>query len=530
MSLSVKSIIERFNKLSLIHKIAIGVVLSLLISIVVVSIIWIESPVYSILYYNLDTNDAAAVVNKLKEMRVPYRVKEPGKIYVPADEVYELRLKLASEGLPKGGSVGFEIFDKSNFGVSDFVQNINYIRALQGELSRTIASLEEIEWARVHIAMPRESLFVSRQRSPSASVVLKLKPNMALSDDQVQGIVYLVAAGVPKLESKDVVVIDTEGHVLAGGDKNNLFIGNQIKLKAQTERELEDKIQSLLERVVGPGKAIAKVSVDMDFSRVEKTQEIYDPDNVAIRSEQNVETQSLGGQAVPVGVPGVMSNLPHGNNLSGNPTAPTARTNQRQNNKIINYEISKTVQSIKEPTGKIVRISAAVLVDGTYKEANGKVQYIPRSKEEMSKLKLVVQKAIGYSKKRGDQIEIVNVPFNKTLIKEEAPNKIGIADILKDKNFWYRIVNPLTKGLVIIAIMLILAAILKKILKEVPLPTPTPLPEGLPKSVKELETDKAGEGVKALPLHEEIKEIAQQEPEKIAQIAKLWLKNVKEVS
>ncbi len=514
------SIAERFKDLTPTQKIALGVVVSLLVSVAAVSIMWIRSPEYGLLYSNLSPDDTAQVIRKLKEMKVPYKLKEGGRIYVPFEDVYELRVKLASQGLPRGGGVGFEIFDKTNLGISDFAQRINYLRALQGELSRTIESLEEVEWARVHIAMPKESLFISKQKEPSASVVLKIRPNCMLTEEEIQGIVYLVASAVPRLSSKRVVVIDSEGHVLAGAKKQNMTSGTQIKIKNELEQELEDKIVSLLEKVTGKGKVIAKVSVDMDFSEIKKNIESYDPYNVAVRSEQIVEKKSTGAQPIPMGVPGVLSNLPNTGVSGTSKQVSTQKNIQNETNKVVNYEIGKTVQSIKELAGRVTRISAAVLVDGKY------------SASDMAKLKLLVQKAIGYSKQRGDQIEIVNMPFKEMRI---ASQEKGIAAFLKQIPLLSHVISPLLKGIMAAVIMLLLIASLKKLLKEL-MPQPVPVEEvkkesqELPEPSNEIEAQKLSESeeIKALPVHEEVKKIAKEDPERIAYLTRLWLKEAKE--
>ncbi len=506
---------ERLDKLSPPQKIALGVIVALLISTALVSALWIRSPEYGLLYSNLTPSDAAQVVKRLKEMRIPYKLEEGGRIYVPLDKIYELRIKLASEGIPKGGKVGFELFDKTSFSISDFAQRINYIRALQGELERTIESLKEVEWARVHIAMPKESIFISKEKEPSASVVIKLRPNSLLTEDQIKGIVYLVASAVPRLSPKRVVVVDSEGNILAGAKKEEFLTGNQIRLKNQIEQDLEDKIVKLLEKVTGKGKVIAKVSVDMDFSKVEETVESYDPYNVAVRSEQIIQKQSTGTQIIPMGVPGVLSNLPD-TNISTQTKFP--KSSQKETNRIVNYEIGKTVKSIKEPVGRILRISAAVLVDGKYSPA------------DIGKLKSLVQRAIGYSKQRGDQVELISMPFKE--IEVMTPER-GMVDILKNAVVISKIISPVIKGIVAIVIMLILIIALRKTVKEI-LPPALPKEEERKELPKPEETERQkgikaeelaeAEEIKALPVHEEIRKIAKEDPEKVAYLTRLWLK------
>ena len=516
-----ENLLNRFKELTPLQKIALAAVFSILISVAIVSILWVRSPEYGLLYSNLSPSDTAQIIKKLKEMRIPYKLKEGGAIYVPLEKVYETRVKMASMGLPKGKEVGFEIFDKTSFGTSDFVQRINYIRALQGELERTIESLDAVEWARVHIAMPKESLFISKEKEPSASVVLKIKPNYALTQDEIQGIVYLVASSVPRLSTKRVVVVDSEGHVLAGAKKNKLFTGNQIRIKDEIEEELENKIVSLLEKVTGKGKVIAKVSVDMDFSEVNKTVESYDPYNVAVRSEQITQKQSSGTQPLPMGVPGVLSNIP--NTVSGTSTRISQKNSQKESSKVVNYEIGKTVESVKEAVGRIVRVSAAVLVDGKY------------SASQLEKLKQLVQKAIGYSKQRGDQIEIVNMPFKSIQV---SSHENGLMRLFKEMPMISHIIVPIVKSVCATIIMLILIATFKKILKEI-FPQPVVVEEVKEEEKKELEEPKEkieaqklaeSEHIKALPIHEEVKQLAKKDPERIAYLTKLWLREAKEES
>ncbi len=522
-----ENLLNRFKELTPLQKIALAIAISLIVSFAVVSILWIRSPEYALLYSNLSPSDTAQIIKKLKEMRIPYKLKEGGAIYVPVEKVYEIRVKMASMGLPKGKGVGFEIFDKTNFGISDFVQRIDYIRALQGELARTIESLDAVEWARVHIAMPKESLFISKEKEPSASVVLKIKPNYALTQDEIQGIVYLVASSVPRLSTKRVVVVDSEGHLLAGAKKNKLFTGDQIRIKDEIEEELENKIVSLLEKVTGKGKVIAKVSVDMDFSKVNKTVESYDPYNVAVRSEQVTQKQSSGSQPLPMGVPGVLSNIPN-TNVSGTSTKISQKNSQKESSKVVNYEIGKTVESIKEAAGRIIRVSAAVLVDGKY------------SASQLEKLKQLVQKAIGYSKQRGDQIEIVNMPF-KTI--QVSSHENSLIKLFKEMPMISHIISPIVKAVCATIIMLILITALKKILKEI-LPQPVVVEEvnevkEIKREKKELEGPKEeieaqklaeSEHIKALPVHEEVKQLAKKDPERIAYLTKLWLREAKEES
>jgi len=351
-------------------------------------------------------------------------------------------------------------------------------------------------------------------------VLLKLTPNQTLPESQVRAITYLVASSVPELDPKDVVVVDTNGHMLAGGRKgvfSGEWVGEKLKIQHQLETQLEQKVRELLERAVGPGKVIAKVSVDMDFSQIEKTQELYDPDQVVVRSEQQTEENAIGNETAPVGVPGVFSNLPQNQKQASNGTN-TSPFQQKRINRVVNYEISKTIQHITNPMGKIKRISVAVLVDGIHKGD----KYIPRPEEEMAKLKAIVEKAVGFSKVRGDQIEVVNVPFDQSFIKEQLQME-GIATKLEKRRLWYRVIIAAFKGIVLITLLFVLARLLKNLLKPV---QELPSSQELPQPVRELEAR-----IGALPktedveaLREELRQIAQENPARIAQVAQTWLK------
>ncbi len=523
----INAIIEKLKKLSLGQKIALVMAGALLISGLIVSLLWFNEPQYQLLYGNLSPEDAGSIINRLKELRVSYKLKNGGKdIYVPQNKVYETRLQLASEGLPKGGQVGFEIFDRSNLGVTDFVQKLNYQRALQGELARTISSLEEVKWARVHIVMPQESLFSTEEKKPSASVLLELNPNQTLTRSQVRAIANLVAASVSGMTPDDVVIVDNAGHMLAGKkgeDDSGELIGEEFKYRQKVESTLERKIEDLLERAVGPGKVIAKVSVDMDFSRVEKKEELYNPDLTAVRSEQKMEETTSGAESVPIGIPGVASNVPQiKEQIPNPPSGGKAPQSQHKLNQIINYEISKTVQHVQEPIGQIKRISVAVLVDGIYK--NNK--YYPRPEEELAKFKAIVEKAVGFSKTRGDQIEVVSVPFDKSFLKTQTAMEATMASAEK-KRMWAQIALTVFKGIILLAMIIILARFLKNLVAP---PEKIPVSGEFPKPVREFEE---AAGILPKPksiseevekLRQEIKEIAQKEPARIAQLAKAWIK------
>src|SRR5208283_4671221 len=401
------------KKVSLIAVIAISIALMAGI------MFWSERVDYQVLYSNLTQEDAGQVINKLKEMKVPFRV-DGNAIYVPNSKVYELRLELASQGVPQGGGVGFEIFDKNQLGVTEFVQRLNYIRALQGELSRTIRQLSEVDQVRVHIAIPERSIFTEKEEKPSASVFLKLKTGRVLSPGQIGGIVHLVSSSVEGLSPDNITVIDSMGNLVSRpSDGDTLIDAKQRDYQKSVDKDYENKLSSMLEGIVGKGKAIVRVSAKIDYSQVEKTEENFDPDTIAIRSVQR-NTEKSGG-AASGGVPGVLSNQPGQQPAT---PAPAPNSSQKQNENI-NYEVSRSVSKIIQPRGDIKIISVAVLVDGTYKKEKDKQVYQARSEAELKKYDEIIKAAIGFNKERGDQVIVENVPF------EIVPEEVSRPDYMK---------------------------------------------------------------------------------------------------
>lgn len=432
-------------------------------------IFWNTQPDHQVLFTGLSAEDAGEMANKLKEKKIPFRLTHNGTtLLVPSEQVYDLRLSLAAEGLPRGGGVGFEVFDRTNIGVTDFVQRLNYQRALQGELSRTIKQIKEVEQVRVHIATPRESLFVEEQKKPTASVFVKTRAGMTLNASQVEGIIHLVASAVEGLEPGHISIVDMSGKVLSKR-ANNSPIGQltttQLDYQQNVEEGLRKKVQGMLEEVLGPGKAIARISTEIDFQQVVVTEEKFDP-NAVLRSEQrNVEkpssqTKSAGGRQET------------GSESKAAPPAPSPQSwdmsPMERQNEIRNYEISKVNKQIRSPVGSIKKVSAAVVIDGIYKEeagakGNKEKKYAPRSQDEMKHLENIVKKAIGYSEERGDQVEVINLPFYWSTVDEEIKTE-------KDSSYQHylpMIYKPtISLVLALLFIFFILRPILKKRLLE----------------------------------------------------------------
>jgi len=405
-------------------------------------IYWNSKPEYQVLFSNLSQEDAGEMVNKLKEKKIPFQLSaNGGSILVAKDQVYDTRLSLAAEGLPKGGGVGFEVFDRTNLGATDFVQKLNYQRALQGELSRTIRQIKEIEQARVHIVTPKESLFIEEQKKPSASVFLKTRSGMKLESSQVEGIVHLVASAVEGLDAGNITVVDTTGKILFKRNDSTLLgqmTTNQLEYQRNIEEGLKKKVQGMLEEILGFNKAIARVSADIDFQQVDITEEKFDPISV-IRSEQkNFEKSSMvsngkaGSGGKPDSAPGpkapeekAKTPASADSKGKGNETFPLQSNQAERQNEIRNYEISKINKRIRSPLASLKKISAAVIVDGAYKEvqdAKGKKrrEFQMRSPEEMKNIEAIVKKAIGYDETRGDQVEVINMPFSWSISEEDV--------------------------------------------------------------------------------------------------------------
>lgn len=399
-------------------------------------ITWTEKPDFRYLYSNLDIEDASAIIEKLKEQKIEYQIASNGSsILVPEEKMHEIRLEMASQGLPQGGSVGFEVFNNTKLGMTEFVQNVNYQRALQGELSRTINKLKEIESSRVHIVMSPKSLFVDKEEPATASVVLKLRNGKWLSDNQIQGVIHLVSSSVPRLKPENVTVIDSSGKMLAGfKDKSTAgrISSDQLEYQEKLEKSMENRLKTMLGQALGIDNAIVRVSSLLDFKRREMTEERYYPDNKVIRSEQVLSETSGGSGINPRGVPGLRSNVSKRDKKGKGDTLE-----YQKEDKTVNYEIGKTTSVISEPTGEVKRISVAVVVDGTYAKIKGKGgrqswKYIPRKPEEMQTLENIVKRAVNFDPVRGDAVEVANIPF-------ETDKLMGNVEEIKEEGWFSKI-------------------------------------------------------------------------------------------
>ncbi|MCE0845776.1 flagellar M-ring protein FliF [Buttiauxella sp. A2-C1_F] len=406
------------------------------IAVIIALVLWAKTPDYKVLYSNLADQDGGAIVTQLTQMNVPYRFSDNGSaIEVPADKVYDLRLRLAQQGLPKGGAVGFELLDQEKFGISQFSEQVNYQRALEGELARTIETLGPVKNARVHLAMPKPSLFVREQKSPSASVTLSLEPGRALDEGQISAVVHMVSSAVAGLPPGNVTLVDQGGHLLtqsntAGRDLNDA----QLKYAMDVESRFQRRIESILAPIVGSGNVHAQVTAQIDFANKEKTEEQYrpnsDPSQAAVRSRQLNQSEQVNGRN-PGGVPGALSNQPAPpnnapianapqNNAANAPqqnqstsmggSTPTGSSNT-QRDETTNYEVDRTILHTKLNVGDIQRLSVAVVVN--YRQlTDGKP--LPLTTEQMKQIENLTREAMGYSDTRGDTLNVVNSPFSAT--------------------------------------------------------------------------------------------------------------------
>jgi flagellar M-ring protein FliF len=460
------------------RKVALLSALVVVIAAMVLLFAWVQRPDYKLLYTNLSDADSGIIIQKLKDMKVPY-VVEAGGVMVPADRVYDLRLQLAAQGIPQGSGVGFEIFDKTDFQTTDFVQKLNYRRALEGELARTINSLQEVEKSRVHLAIPEKTVFMRDKERVSASVVLKLKSGRSLSRQQVQGIVHIVSSSVEGLKAGDITVVNDGGEMLTRqmDDKMGLT-GSQMEYQREYEAGYEQMITDILEPVVGKGKVRAKVTAVLDFTQDERTEENYNPDGQVARSEQTVSEKSQSGS--PGGVPGTTANLPGKTGATGGKTGQSQKQSET-----INYEISKTVSHVVKQYGELKKLTAAVLVDGIYAAgdvskdaakdaakagaakatataakatpAAAELVYKPRSDDDIKRYEDLVKKAVGYTEKRGDEITVVNMQFEagpkeefaevkRDIVKEALGVLKSISPLLVAVMFFLFFVRPLIKS------------------------------------------------------------------------------------
>ncbi|HSY28571.1 MAG TPA: flagellar basal-body MS-ring/collar protein FliF [Burkholderiaceae bacterium] len=405
------------------------------VGVIVAVWLWTQQPEYRVLFSNFSDRDGGAIVASLNQLNIPYKFAEGGgAILVPSNQVYDARLKLAAQGLPKGGNVGFEIMENQKLGVSQFLEQVNYQRALEGELASSIQSLAAVQAARVHLALPKASVFMRDQQKPTASVLLNLSPGRSLDEQQVSAIVHLVASSVPDLSAKNVTVVDQNGDLLSSADKmagNNGLDPTQLKYVQELQRNIASRVESIIAPIVGANNVRAEATADVDFSHSEQAAETYKPNQppneAAVRSLQTSETTSASATN-PSGVPGALTNQPPAPAVAPINATPAAAAganatpgNTHKDN-TVNYEVDKTIRYVQQPMGGLKRLSVAVVVN--YKreiDKAGKVTHRPLTDDEKTQITNLVKEAMGYSKDRGDTLNVVNSSFAGPDAVEDVP-------------------------------------------------------------------------------------------------------------
>ncbi len=435
---------------------AIGGVGLLLIGFFVYLTTRLSTPEMELLYAELQQTEAAAIAKKLEEAKVPFTVDKTGtKIMVPADQVGPMRMRMAAQGLPSGGSVGYELFDKGEgFGATSFMQNINHLRALEGEMARTVQTLNGVQQARVHLVLPKRELFARQQNPATASVFLKLRPGAQLSRENIQAIQQLIAASVPNLDPNRISIVDDKGKLLArgtGSDTAEAMMASAEEKKQAFEGRLARTIEDLLGRTLGYGKVRAEVSADLDFDRITTQSEIFDPESQVVRSTQTVTESNESSDRDPLAPVTVDQNLPTAQASSS--ASPLSSNKSNRNEETINYEITKTTKSHVREAGTVRRLSVAVLVDGTYQTSKeAPPAYQPRSEQEIESIKALVRSAVGLDAVRGDTLEVVNLRFWSPEDDIQKPEELFMG-MTKDDLF--RIAEMVVLGIVAVLIILL---------------------------------------------------------------------------
>ncbi len=492
---------------------------------------WSGQPEYMPLYTQLSAEDAGEVVSRLREQKIPYQLSsDGGTIQIPRERIYEIRLDFAAQGLPRGSGVGFEVFDNTKLGMTDFVQNINYQRALQGDLSRTINGLAEVESSRVHIVMPARSLFVEDEEPATASVSLKIHHGRWLSNDQIQGVVHLLSSSVPRLKPQNVTIVDQTGKLLAGmKDQPNAskVSSDHLAFQEKRERLLEKSVMSMLEQVLGKEKAIVRVSCDLNFVQQEKTEEKYLPENQVVRSEQSsseISNQAAGG---PMGVPGMETNIDRNANAVAQTNSSTGF--QKQDN-TRNYEIGRVTSRQVMPVGEVKQLSVAVVVDGKYEtivkgkgeEKTEEIKYIARTPEEMAKLENIVKRAVNFDEARGDQVEVANIPFNSVKI-DRLPESTGTEKWLDRIKTHGSLLKYVMGGLFVLFTFIFIIRPLIRWLTDTSWED-VELLEHLPKTIAEMERQYAQQDQAQSPAVSQAAQLIKNNQDDTTQLMQQWLK------
>ncbi|HZP85410.1 MAG TPA: flagellar basal-body MS-ring/collar protein FliF [Burkholderiales bacterium] len=544
----VAALTRGFTQLSISQQIGFLAAVAAIVAVIAVALMWVRTPEYRVLYSNLSERDGGEVIAALAAQNVPYRVSEGGTVVmVPADQVYDLRLKLAAQGLPKGGAVGFELMDSQKFGVSQFAEQVNYQRALAGELARTIQSIASVQSARVHLAIPRPSVFVREQQQSSASVFVSMYPGRMLDSGQVSAIQHMVSSSVPELPARNVSVVDQAGNLLsaAGGQSSPGDLdASQLKYLHAVEMSYASRIENILKPLVGADNVHAQVTAALDFSRVEQTSETFKPNpapnDSAVRSQQTVESTSSNGAPNATGVPGALSNQPPGAasaplvapglpSANGPANAGSPSSSHREN--VTNFELDKTIRHTRGEVGAIKRLSAAVVVNYRRETAkDGTTSYKPLPEDELKQINALAREALGFSQERGDSLNVVNAPFSDDVlpggVAAPSPWSTFVGDLTTPAG-----VGNIAKYVVAGAAVLIALMFLRSTLRDITQAGRTqPVPHGLPGAepgeqlAMQAATPMLGSAGASLEADlKAVKDLAKQEPRLVANVVKDWV-------
>lgn len=483
----------RFNQLPATRKMGLAAALAAAIALIVGLALWSSTPEYRVLFSNLSEKDAGTITATLQQMNTQYKTEAGGTLLVPADQVYDLRFKLAAQGLPKGGAVGFELMDSPKLGMTQFQEQIAYQRGMEGELARTVQALSPVESARVHLAIPKPSVFIRDKQVPTASVLVNLHPGRALDPGQVQSIVHLVSSSVAELSPNNVTVVDQTGNLLTNDRSGHTAQGlnaSQLDYIRQMESYYAQRIEAIVSPIVGDGNVKAEVRADLDFSESEATSETYKPnptpDAQAVRSLQTVDDVNSANAAAQ-GVPGALTNQPPGpataplNAPAGANAGPNvgagqaAGGNSSRKENTTNFELDKTIRHTKEPLGRIKRLSVAVVVNyktGAKDAAGIAANPTPLSPAELTQINNLVRESMGFSQPRGDSVNVVNAAFSESKVELDIP-------LWKDPDN-VTMAKSLLKNLLIFGLAFYLVfGVLRPILRDMSKPgDPARLPDG----------------------------------------------------
>ncbi len=541
-----RNLVQDFlGKISSQQKTGLILAVSAIAALAVAGWMWNHAPDYKVVFSNISDRDGGAIVASLQQMGVPYKFAEGGgAILVPASQVHDVRLKLASQGLPKGGLVGFELMENQKFGTSQFLEQVNFQRALEGELARSIQSLAAVSGARVHLAMPKQSVFMREQQKPSASILVNLHAGRTLDSQQVNAITHLVSSSVPNLPPKNVTVVDQHGNLLSRIDEPNANTGldpSQLKYVQALEQSYIQRIEAILSPIVGQENVRAQVAADIDFAQSEQTSELYKPNqnpaDSTVRSQHTSESATRPGSGEG-GVPGALSNQPPApatapvtapppapnNGQPGAPgTAPAAQPTPPNTRKdsTINYEVDKTIQHVRKPVGGIKRLSVAVVVNyRKVTDQNGVTSAKPLTDAEKWQITDLVKEAMGFSNERGDTLNVVNSAF-ADMEREPIPE----LPLWKQPDM-VELGQEIAKTLLISALILYLVlGVLRPMLKRVNPPSAAPLPveqteDSIPHVIPAPKPPQISQHEQTLAL---ARQLARDDPKMVANVVKQWV-------